>query len=309
MRRIQRGVCGSRLWVAKTAQSAKLRLVSQYNPLRDDFRRMTLRLRRLFWNEVDPVVRGVVIGLLGTGLTMSTVGWVLDLTGKWSDLPFTVNMVSSAAAACFGLPIALVLLQYLLRQQEEHSGRIRLRRLAQSEAKKLSDFARRQVEDLGKVRNFREEVDVLLRRAHTSSPRRDEEEGFDFKGPLLRAFGELQEVVPDAAARTANAAQLASAWRYLDEQLRPMASDVGLQWLEPAVRPPASWNPWNMAESWEGTLRRSLIFSRHRRRDLTALMQQLTTAAAQAEELLDFAGTVEDQLRHRLQDGNWRRSF
>lgn len=145
----------------KAVIRAKSRLLGHLYPMADAARRTKLRFRRLFWNEVDPVVRGVVLCLLGLGAFLSIVGWALDVAGLWSDLPFSVNMASSAAAACFGVPIALVLLQYLLGQQEEHLGRIRLRRLVQVETSKMADFAWQQVGDLGTIRGCREDFGVI----------------------------------------------------------------------------------------------------------------------------------------------------
>lgn len=289
--------------------------------LGDSFRRSRFRLRRLFWDEIDPVVRGVVLSLLTVGVLLSVMGGALDLAGIWGSFPFSVNMVSSAAAACFGVPIALVVLQYLLHQQEEHSSRIRITHRAIAASTKMSELARRQTGDQGRRRVIQERLmdlrNPLRAEAHKlsallaiSAREVDKLDGLHATlNLLLNNLADIKATIPDQATRDAVATDLASTWRYLDEQLYPMSLDVGLPWIGPDVRPPASWDPWEYVDSYHYTVRRFLDSYRRMddieelRRELfevTRIPMQMFRTMKSAEKLSYFVETVESELRQRL---------
>ncbi|MDQ0664737.1 hypothetical protein QFZ35_003235 [Arthrobacter ulcerisalmonis] len=75
-------------------------------------------IRRSLNDELTALVRSLVWGLLATGALFFLAGLSLDLVGATRDYPFIVSMLSSATAACFGIPVALVAVRHLQRSQD-----------------------------------------------------------------------------------------------------------------------------------------------------------------------------------------------
>ncbi|WP_159619439.1 hypothetical protein [Arthrobacter zhaoguopingii] len=110
------------------------------------------------WNELSPVAQDFTFALMGIGSVCIWVGWRADRTGAWKDYPFTVNVISAIATACFGIPVALLILRYLLTVQEERSARLRAIREAQESSERLANFASYLI---GNLDYFDEDVSFL----------------------------------------------------------------------------------------------------------------------------------------------------
>ena len=66
---------------------------------------------RLLWLPVA----GIALTLVGAGLAV-------DLPATWWDRQgFIVNLASGATAACFGIPLAVFGIQWLLQRREEET--------------------------------------------------------------------------------------------------------------------------------------------------------------------------------------------
>jgi hypothetical protein len=72
---------------------------------------------RDFWKSVAPILRTTAYVSWSLGIVALVLGWWGDLQGLWDDKPFATNVVSSVTTALFGIPIALIFLQYLAAHQ------------------------------------------------------------------------------------------------------------------------------------------------------------------------------------------------
>lgn len=90
-----------------------------------------------WWHELSRPVQILSLMLVGLGTVLVIHGISADVLGLWERMPFTVNIVSSVVAACFGIPIALVVLRYLLAAQEERSEKLRVFIEARSVAERI----------------------------------------------------------------------------------------------------------------------------------------------------------------------------
>lgn len=286
------------------------------------FRRTKIHFHRLFWNEVDPVVRVVVLCLLAAGFVLAFAGVAMDLAGTWNSFPFSVNMVSSAAAACFGVPIALVVLQYLLQEQQEHSAKIKVVRRATAASAKLSDMAQQQAGDQDKVQASGQRLIGLRRQLRSEAKwlstlsvvtEEDlEQKGLDRTTELvLLCLEDISAAFPDQATRDATAGDLVSTWKYLDEQLYPMALDAGLSWLGPGRSAPDNWDFWDVADvaKWRSIGRRFLkdlwdindveeLRSRHS--EMEKVSTEMIAEITRVRRALNFTSRVETELPRRL---------
>src|SRR5438067_6629877 len=90
------------------------------------------------WETVSPPLRTLAQAMMMTGGLAAVVGVAADAAGVWSRFPFLTNLASSATAALFGMPIALLVLQRVSKLQEEARERVDLQGQARRFAEKLS---------------------------------------------------------------------------------------------------------------------------------------------------------------------------
>src|SRR5690242_14268063 len=75
---------------------------------------MSQRTRlRAWWSGYIFPLRALAIGLWTICVLVAAVGVWGDRAGWWSGRPFVTNVISSVVGACFGVPIALFVLQAL----------------------------------------------------------------------------------------------------------------------------------------------------------------------------------------------------
>lgn len=65
------------------------------------------------WRAISPTLRHLCVILLISGMGLLSVGVLGDTEGWWSQAPFLTNVASSITGACFGIPLALLILQRL----------------------------------------------------------------------------------------------------------------------------------------------------------------------------------------------------
>jgi hypothetical protein len=99
------------------------------------------RLRR-FWHSFSWPLRQAALLLWTLGCSLLMLGWQGDRAGWWATRPFATNLVSSLASACFGIPVALLVLQRLSATQADVIERHAAGRLAVRAAVELSQAAR-----------------------------------------------------------------------------------------------------------------------------------------------------------------------
>jgi hypothetical protein len=75
-------------------------------------------LRRVT-HRVSPAVWLPSILLWGSGSVLIWLGLVGDRRGWWTDRPFLTNLVSGLTGACFGIPVALLILTELSNRQRQ----------------------------------------------------------------------------------------------------------------------------------------------------------------------------------------------
>lgn len=106
--------------------------------MREDWNDVARSFRESSWG-----VRTFAYFFGGLGLVFALLGVVNDLNETWQTLPFTVNLASSLTAACFGIPVALIVLRAISTRQDEPAAALRASRLAVAVANELRDKALR----------------------------------------------------------------------------------------------------------------------------------------------------------------------
>jgi hypothetical protein len=90
-----------------------------------------------WWFSYSAGQRTLAVGLWIASAGLSIFGLYGDERGWWVTRPFATNLVSSAAGACFGVPIAIFVLQTLASRQSDLSER---RRSIQVAARNATDL-------------------------------------------------------------------------------------------------------------------------------------------------------------------------
>lgn len=232
-------------------------------------------LRRLFWQDLDPLVQTTALILLATGFILLLLGVLADATGFWGDASFTPNIFSALASACFGIPLALVVLRYVIDQQEEHSAKRAARRMALSTVDRMTLLASSIIHDQKLFEQGAAEIkecawwksrmdstvwpsDWKMRYlAHvpgtTSAKSRAllVEKLKEWMPRCLQAHEIFEQSLPPHPDRLPMYQELELNWRYLDEAVRPRLLENGLPWLDPETATKGRtlrWDPFPVAE-------------------------------------------------------------
>jgi len=65
------------------------------------------------WRDAGRRLQHIFLAFLFCGTSLAILGLLGDNEGWWDSRPFLINFVSSSAAACFGIPFALLVFRYL----------------------------------------------------------------------------------------------------------------------------------------------------------------------------------------------------
>src|SRR4051794_37472478 len=80
---------------------------------------------------MDSGLRKLIATLISAGLAFFTIGLVGDLFDWWDKLGFVSNVIAGTTGACFGIPFAVVVLQRVLRSEQDlRERRERVQRLS-----------------------------------------------------------------------------------------------------------------------------------------------------------------------------------
>ncbi|MFI5887987.1 hypothetical protein [Streptomyces sp. NPDC051554] len=180
------------------------------------------------WLRAQPRTTRIVIAVgVPTGFALIGLGLWLDTIDWWTGHDYLLNLVSGLTGACFGVPFALVGLDYLNRNQtefrESEKARVRIAAEVDTFVTSLLDlFNGRDLDDVAaRVDDLSVQIDGV-RRFENGEPERDEAAA-DF----LIAFNEL---VPPMPGR--QRARFSSFMQYSDEmgRVRVWATGVTTQW-------------------------------------------------------------------------------
>jgi hypothetical protein len=203
------------------------------------------------WRSVSPVLRAFALWSFLVGLVLVALGTVGDVRGWWPQAPFLTNLASSVTGACFGIPVALVVLQRLAAVQSEVNDRNAVRRLLHRFAVRLDDAARRlapfplSASGVDQLRSeLRDAVGDILR--HSAQSDGLVRVTAADRPAYVAAVRRLQALIPALArhwpayeqhheAFLEALADFTSAASFLYEEIRPRAMEVDGRWLDPGL--------------------------------------------------------------------------
>ncbi|WP_159619413.1 hypothetical protein [Arthrobacter zhaoguopingii] len=203
------------------------------------------------WRNSGTLFKTLVVGLPPLGVVLVLIGWRLEIDGAWVRLPFLLNLFSAVVTACFGVPLALVLIRALTWHQEERVAVQEAARLGVVVAKLMNAQARGLVSSdkdlLGAIQAF-----STARGLIGSAARRIRDEG----GVALddREFvWKVREAVQSASDAVYQFAELRR--DYGRQPIQELASSKDL--LETVVRPQVllaglPWLPGDLFDKWHG---------------------------------------------------------
>lgn len=76
-----------------------------------------------WWESRTFILRFLVLTLWPAGCIIMAIGLEGDGDGWWNNHPFLGNLATSAVGACFGIPFALLILQYIIEHQSQITER------------------------------------------------------------------------------------------------------------------------------------------------------------------------------------------
>ncbi|GAA4718956.1 hypothetical protein [Phytohabitans rumicis] len=170
------------------------------------------------------------MALWASGTLLAASGVVGDRREWWTEQPFLTNLVSSITGACFGIPIALLVLQAL---SAAHAERLEMRstaRLALRTVKNMCRSSRRllpngESEGAGHIKTALSE----LRSISIIEPLR-------YKGiadirTLEQAMMRIVTCFPEKGDLTVSVHELQRTWDFLVSDIRYRLAELDLPWL------------------------------------------------------------------------------
>lgn len=100
-----------------------------------------LRFVRASWRSADSCLRRGAVAMWVLGFVLAAAGYAGDLTGFWSDKPFTTNLLTSLTAFFFAVPVALLLLQAVNQRQALRAGRVEAEAMFEESLTALREIA------------------------------------------------------------------------------------------------------------------------------------------------------------------------
>lgn len=206
---------------------------------------MTVRWLRGVWRETPDGLKVLWLALWSVGVVLLGWGWWGDQAGFWSSRPFITNVFSSLTAVCFGVPLALILLQRLGLAQAEAVEARAAQRLAAVVVEDLvlavpalrpgpmSDLRSAEAE-LFKVERAAQEA---IRQWDSSQ---DEECLRELRelvadGTLDKALADFRSAVRPGSRAVPAVAEVSAHWSFLNTTVRSRLMETGGTWLAPAL--------------------------------------------------------------------------
>ncbi|MFC8645890.1 hypothetical protein ACFUC2_34780 [[Kitasatospora] papulosa] len=204
---------------------------------------------RRWWRATPPLIRRCSIVLLIIGVLLAGAGLWLDHTNWWEGHSFFVNLISSLTSLCFGVPTALLVLTHLGNAQADARRTRRAKDFAHAEIREFQTALTRAF-NVTSTAALVSEVSSLSRGLHRLRQLRDTDGSA--AAAFLRDFNALLNLGrgPSPAYRQPTSWAALSAdrwqwrrvetwhvrvetqWRVLSNEVRPMAIDCGLPWLQ-----------------------------------------------------------------------------
>ncbi|MEU6207954.1 hypothetical protein ABZ814_30730 [Micromonospora musae] len=132
----------------------------------DKGRRRIVDPVRSAWTGADPSIRQIAVTVWLSGIFVALTGIAGDAWRWWSDWPFVTNLLSSAAGALIGIPVALFVIQQLATAQAESIVSRRERRTALELTLQLKANAERVVPgifaDFGSMYGYRASAERIV---------------------------------------------------------------------------------------------------------------------------------------------------
>jgi hypothetical protein len=182
------------------------------------------------WRETSPGVRALCVTLWCAGVLATAAGLWGDATGWWDNKSFLANLASSTAGALFGVPFALVVIQYITARQADERERRDVTHQGAQLARELATDARQLV----RVETHPQAVATLraaLRDARGAVERLAA--GLDADPqPVSRAYALWNETVSSRTTTEVLLDRISVNWRSLKEDTRPRLQRIGVAWLD-----------------------------------------------------------------------------
>ncbi|WP_432246118.1 hypothetical protein ACRB8A_19745 (plasmid) [Arthrobacter sp. G.S.26] len=203
--------------------------------------------------------KALVLFLPLIGIFGLVIGWRFDLSGYWISAPFQLNIYSAGTTACFGIPLALVVLRSVTSYQEERTALLSAIRTAIAAAGELNERAGRLVApgtDINRLQH-----NLAYAHGAIQGLIRDVEKPANPRPGALRFTEKLSDAAASVenAFNTFNGARISDVTRATTELrqsrdllviiARPKLLTVGLRWMTPEMDyewGSLYWDPYEM---------------------------------------------------------------
>jgi len=191
-----------------------------------------------WWRDYNPALRAAAITLWLFGIAFAMLGALGDSRGWWAGRPFATNLVSSLVGACFGIPIALIVIQRLAANQLEMVERRSAMRHALRTMQDFIDTASRLVKHDPRTHHIQEPLIRNIREVHhgLQSAASKDEIGFaelkELERTAQKAEVEIGTWIPHYGEYQSLVHSCNSTWTLMSTDVRSRLSENGLPWLD-----------------------------------------------------------------------------
>ena len=184
------------------------------------------------WRSFSLVLRRLAIVLWVAGIALLALGVLGDRLSWWSDRPFLANLVSSMVGACFGIPVAVLILQRLAAAQADALEMRNAARLTIGTIEEMRWAADRLVFKAAKTdtHSLLTGLSALVDSADLDAERVRHVRVADVKA-LEEKMHSLRALLPEKRQLETAAFAFESAWSFLKVSVRARLAELGMHWL------------------------------------------------------------------------------
>jgi hypothetical protein len=208
------------------------------------------------WSTTTRPLRLVALSIAGFGSALLAIGIIGDANDWFSSLPFLTNILSGVTSACFGIPLALVFLQWLTSLQSEELRkrsimRLRVKLSAEFQESIFAPIKSGNSRDAEKLyleytkaqqpwRMLNEHLDQLAHSSpepyHSNAPYKEGRDTQEAKALLASYLDEMQDASALTQALLSPEPQnwqtrVKTQWETLESSLRNESLQAGLNWI------------------------------------------------------------------------------
>jgi hypothetical protein len=183
----------------------------------------------LIWSKLTVTL------LVASGIVSFTVGIYGDFNDWWSDKPYATNIFTAFTSACFGIPIAVVLLRKLATMQVDYTQRKKAKAILQVSSNEISyvlnETYNGDLDAVDSLSSFLAYCSKRMLQLHTLDKSTSAiREVKYFVSELSQLRSQVENLLPNKSLAAQLKAQNSHAWTAIDEYVKPILFGTDADW-------------------------------------------------------------------------------